>query len=77
MTNDHSQVSVWGSSNECWDDLLNDPVLAKEIETVLKAEDRNGVQPGSESIKTDESIGARLLAYETRITEEILTQSIK
>ncbi|MBX2883043.1 MAG: hypothetical protein KTR32_24030 [Granulosicoccus sp.] len=68
--------SVWTTSNDCWDDFLNDPTLTQQIETARKSQKkRSGVQTAL-PVRTDASIGQRLLAYETPITDEILRQSI-
>ncbi|MFK7893147.1 MAG: hypothetical protein AB8B63_20200 [Granulosicoccus sp.] len=81
-------ASVWGASNEHWDNLLNDPDFASEIDTVKKQTVVNGSDNAVdtsridvEQIVADDSVEddlvkERLLAYQTPITDEILRQSI-
>lgn len=77
MATDNGQASVWATSSECWDDFLNDSELAQEIDSVRKSADNNVPEDNSGELKTDDTVGDRLLAYETPITEEILRQLIK
>jgi hypothetical protein len=69
--------SVWETSNECWDDFLNDPVIAREIDSARRMADSERLANSSLSVQSDDSVDDRLLAYETPITDEILRQPIK
>lgn len=84
----NKQACVWATSCEVWDSFLNDPELASAIENARNAsspdEDHgSSAVPESSANELDESdenqhrIGARLRAYETPITDEILRQSIR
>lgn len=77
MATENGQVSVWATSSECWDDFLNDPELAQEIDSVRKAAEDKVAKHSAKALKTDDTIGERLQAYETQITEDILRQLIK
>lgn len=81
-------ASVWGASNEHWDNLLNDPGFASAIETVKEQNDANNHNDNADAgpvdvdrifaddSVSDDSVKERLLAYQTPITDEILRQSI-
>ncbi len=69
--------SVWDTTIECWDDFLNDPEISRAIETVREASQSGQTLQGALAVRTDETIGERLSACETPMTEEILRQSIK
>ncbi len=92
MTESHSQVKkpcVWATSKERWDSFLNDPELARAFDSVrqaIPAADNSAVNLVAESSvdateerheESADSIGARLRAYETPVTDEVLRQSIR
>ncbi len=87
---DEKQACVWATSKDRWDSFLNDPELARAIDSVRQTSPATGSSVESAVAEspvaaarkgdTDESmhsIGARLRAYETPITDEILRQSIR
>ena len=88
MSMQNHQACVWATRKELWDNFLNDPALARAIDNVRsqsESSDASATATASDSSKTqvsktsgdEQSIGARLRAYETPITDDILRQSIK
>ncbi|MDC0434436.1 hypothetical protein OAM69_02215 [bacterium] len=88
MSMQNDQACVWATRKELWDSFLNDPALARAIDNVRSqsetsdakatatASDSSDIQV-SDTPGDEQSIGARLRAYETPITDDILRQSIK
>lgn len=86
---ENQQACVWATSKELWDSFLNDPELARALDSaqLSNADHNSESEAASTSGGPDESardgdsaeqhIGARLKAYETPITDEILRQSIR
>lgn len=79
-----SQACVWATSQEQWDSFLNDPALAKALERANSASSDDveayKSEQESSSIEDDkhqQNIGARLRAYATPITDDVLRQSIR
>ena len=88
MSMQNDQACVWATRKELWDSFLNDPALARAIDNVRSQSETSVAEAtatASDSSDTqvsdtpgdDQSIGARLRAYETPITDDILRQSIK
>lgn len=80
------EACVWATTKERWDSFLNDPELLRAIDSVRQATTLDNStesaipEPLVSAADEDESahsIGARLRAYETPITDEILRQSIR
>ena len=82
------QACVWATRKELWDSFLNDPALARAIDNVRNQSESDSATAkvtASDSSKTktsqtsddEQRIGARLRAYETPITDDILRQSIR
>jgi len=84
MKSETENASVWATSSESWDGFLNDPVLGTQLDAarrLAKARDSSsltGSMIAEEGLSEagQASIAARLQAYETPITDEILRQSI-
>ena len=86
---ENQQACVWATSKELWDSFLNDPELARALDSAQNSaadhvdqSERATAPKSAESSSSDKSetgqrIGARLRAYETPITDEILRQSIR
>lgn len=84
---DIQQACVWATSKEHWDNFLNDPELARALDSArsnesgdIRYEKQNPEQTAASSAINDSAgqrIGARLRAYETPITDEVLRQSIR
>ena len=85
------QACIWSTSKDSWDKFLNDPELARAIDSarvhtsvkpevstddasIEESETAGVAQP--ESANAEPNIGARLRAYETPVTDDILRQSI-
>ena len=88
MSMQNHQACVWATRKELWDSFLNDPALARAIDNVRsqsESSDAPATATASDSSKTqvsetsgdEQNIGARLRAYETPITDDILRQSIR
>lgn len=85
---ENQQACVWATSKELWDSFLNDPELARALDSAQSLADhaeaserantpQSAGSSSSEASPTEQRIGARLRAYETPITDEILRQSIR
>jgi len=89
---ENQQDCVWTTSKERWDSFLNDPELARAIDTARSVDlarmEESGDQSHTQASQPSEidgtqgddnapqQIGERLRAYETPITDDILRQSI-
>ncbi|MFK8080755.1 MAG: hypothetical protein AB8B97_10755 [Granulosicoccus sp.] len=85
---DNQQACVWATRKELWDSFLNDPELARALDSARSSEpdtednthtlrEENSAYSSTNEGNTGQRIGARLRAYETPITDEILRQSIR
>lgn len=85
---ENRQACVWATRKELWDSFLNDPELTRALDDAHNASsseseesDNSEISPRAESAPdgspSGERIGARLRAYETPITDDILRQSIR
>ncbi|MFK7859417.1 MAG: hypothetical protein AB8B64_11360 [Granulosicoccus sp.] len=85
---DNQPACVWATNKELWDSFLNDPELARALDSAKRGKTVHAKEPGKSDAgqandlsavdgEEERQIGARLRAYETPITDEILRQSIR
>ena len=89
MSMQNQQACVWATRKELWDSFLNDPELARALDEA-RSDEPDSIDTSAEAAASElsedqiaetsgnhQSIGARLRAYETPITDDILRQSIR
>ena len=81
---DNSSTCIWATKQELWDSFLNDPALAKALDAAdnkapvsSSTSDSGSPECQAADDEHEQNIGARLRAYATPITDEVLRQSIR